>query len=161
MELIDLVPNSLSFRVITTIDITDEAEIPTDFTGRVRFHENGKVAYVAWYKDGQLNNPSRTYPAYRRFRTNGKVKYELFYTHGLLHDPGANTPAVRGYYLDGSPHYEERYWAGKRNDAKNGMAAIRKWRQDGTLRHELHYRDGRRLRDDEVPLFNRTGVKPR
>ena len=46
VELIDLVPNSLSFRVISTIDIESEAEIPTTFTGRVRYHENGKVAYV-------------------------------------------------------------------------------------------------------------------
>ena len=33
MELIDLIPNAMSFRVITTIDIEDEAEIPVDFTG--------------------------------------------------------------------------------------------------------------------------------
>jgi antitoxin component YwqK of YwqJK toxin-antitoxin module len=131
VELIDLVPNSLSFRVISTIDIESEAEIPTTFTGRVRYHENGKVAYVAWYKDGQLNNPGRNHPAYRRFRSNGKLKFEMYYTHGLLHDPGATTPAVRGYFADGSLHYEERYWAGRRNDAKNGTAAIRKWRRDG------------------------------
>ena len=161
MELIDLVPNSMSFRVISTLDITDEAEIPTSFTGRVRFHEKSAITYVAWYKDGELHNPGRNHAAYRRFRGDGKLKYELFYTHGLLHDPGVSTPAVRGYFVDGRVHYEERYWAGKRRDAKDGTAAIRKWRQDGTLRHELHYRDGRRLRDDEVPLFNRTGIKPR
>ena len=44
------------------------------------------------YRDGQLHNPGRHHPAYRRFRPDGKLKYELFYTHGLLHDPGANTP---------------------------------------------------------------------
>ena len=59
MELIDLVPNSLSFRVIATADITDEAEIPEGFTGRVRFHRNDRVEYVAWYVDGLLQNPGR------------------------------------------------------------------------------------------------------
>ena len=156
MELIDLVPSSLSFRVITTMDIDDESEIPHGFTGRVKRHSNGSLSYVAWFRDGQLHNPGRHHPAYKRFRPDGKLKYELFYTHGLLHDPGASTPAVRGYFVDGTIHYEERYWAGKRNDAKNGTAAIRKWRQDGSLRHELHYKDGHRLRDDEVKMVRRT-----
>ena len=83
MELIDLIPNAMSFLVITTIDIEDEAEIPVDFTGRVRRHAGGSVSYVAWYRDGQLHNPGRQYPAYRSFRPDGKLKYELFYTHGL------------------------------------------------------------------------------
>ncbi len=155
MELIDLVPNSMSFRVITTLDIHDEAEIPTTFTGRVRRHDGNYIAYVAWYKDGQLHNPGRNHPAYRRFRPDGRLKYELFYTHGLLHDPGASTAAVRGYFADGRLHYEERYWAGKRRDGKDGTPAIRKWRSDGTIRHELHYLDGRRLHDDEVSIVRR------
>ena len=57
MELIDLVPNSMSFRVINTLDIHDESEIPAGFTGRVRRHANGSISYVAWYRDGQLHNP--------------------------------------------------------------------------------------------------------
>lgn len=150
MELIDLVPNSLSFRVITTIDVDDEREIPTGFTGRVRRHVAvpvRHVAYVAWYSNGQLHNPGRTHPAYRRFRADGRVKYELFYAHGQLHDPSATTPAVRGFYADGAVHYEERYQTGTRTDGRDGTAAIRKYRNDGSLRHELHYRDGRRTAD--------------
>ena len=147
MELIDLVPSSLSFRVITTIDIDDESEIPTGFTGRVKRHSNGSISYVAWYRDGQLHNPGRSHAAYKRFRPDGKLKYELFYTHGLLHDPGATTPAARGYFADGRVHYEERYWAGKRHDGRDGTPAIRKWRNDGSIRHELHYQDGRRITD--------------
>jgi len=145
MELIDLVPNSMSFRVITTIDIDDETEIPTGFTGRVKRHSNGSISYVAWYRDGQLHNPGRSHAAYKRFRPDSKLKYELFYTHGLLHDPGTNTPAARGYFADGRVHYEERYWAGKRHDGRDGTPAIRKWRNDGSVRHELRYQDGRRV----------------
>ncbi len=149
MELIDLIPNSMSFRVITTIDVHDESEIPVGFTGRVKHHENGSVAYVAWYADGQLNNPGKHHPAYRRFRADGRLKYEMFYTHGLLHDPSDLVPAVRGYYADGKVHYEERYFGGKRNDAKDGTPAIRKWRHDGALRHELRYTHGRRIVDGQ------------
>jgi antitoxin component YwqK of YwqJK toxin-antitoxin module len=149
MELIDLVPSSLSFRVITTIDIDDESEVPTGYTGRVRRHSGGSVSYVAWYRDGQLHNPGRHHPAYRRFRPDGKLKYELFYTHGLLHDPGASTPAARGYFADGRVHYEERYWAGRRQDGRDGTPAIRKWRNDGSLRHELRYQDGKRIALDD------------
>ena len=148
MELIDLIPNAMSFRVITTIDIEDEAEIPVDFTGRVCRHAGWLVSYVAWYRDGQLHNPGRQYPAYRRFRPDGKLKYELFYTHGLLHDPTASRPAARGLFADGEVHYEERYWAGKRQDGSDGSPAIRKWRNDGSVRHELRYMDGRRTADD-------------
>lgn len=43
MELIDLVPNSMSFRVITTIEVDDEKEIPTGFTGRVRRRHQRQV----------------------------------------------------------------------------------------------------------------------
>jgi len=148
MELIDLIPNSMTFRIINTIDIEDEAQIPVGFTGRVRRHANDSISYVAWYRDGQLHNPGRHHPAYRRFRPDGKLKYELFYTHGLLHDPSTEMPAARGYFADGKVHYEERYWAGKRQDGRDGSPAIRKWRNDGTVRHELRYIDGRRLADD-------------
>ena len=150
MELIDLIPNSMSFRVVSTVNITDDAEIPENFTGRVRFHEHDFVAYVAWYVDGQMQNPGRNHPAYRRFRPDGRLKYEMFYNQGLLHDPGDTMPAVRGYYADGKVHYEERYYAGRRHDSRSGIAAIRKWRHDGTLRHELHYSEGRRLLEGET-----------
>ena len=65
MELIDLIPNSMTFRVINTIDIEDEAEIPVGFTGRVRRHANDSISYVAWYREGQLHNPGRYHPAYQ------------------------------------------------------------------------------------------------
>jgi antitoxin component YwqK of YwqJK toxin-antitoxin module len=146
MELIDLIPNSMSFRVVTTIDVHDGDEIPVGFTGRIKHHdEDNSVVAVSWYADGQLHNPGKHHPAFRRFRHDGRLKYEMFYTHGLLHDPSDHLPAVRGYYADGKVHYEERYFGGKRNDGKDGAAAIRKWRSDGTLRHELHYQQGRRV----------------
>lgn len=148
MELIDLIPNSMSFRVITTLELHEGDEVPVGFTGRVKLYEDATVVSVAWYSEGQMHNPGKHHPAYRRFRPDGRLKYEMFYTHGLLHDPSDRTPAVRGYYADGAVHYEERFFGGKRNDGKDS-AAIRKWRHDGTLRHELHYIHGRRIRDDE------------
>ena len=140
-----LLPSSMSFRIITTLDIADESEIPEAFEGRVRrpFPDDSK--YVAWYSGGVLNNPTRAYPAYRRFRSNGHVKYELHYTNGVLQDAGPTTPAVRGFFANGTVHYEERYTGGLRHDGADGTAAVRKWRSDGTLRHELHYHLGRRV----------------
>ncbi len=142
----ELLPSSMSFRIITTLDIADESEIPPEFEGRVRrpFADNSK--YVAWYLGGLLHNPTRSYPAYRRFRSNGQVKYELHYTNGLLQDPGPTSPAVRGFFANGLIHYEERYTMGRRHDAADGTAAVRKWRSDGTLRHELRYHHGQRLK---------------
>lgn len=147
MDFIDLMPNAMSFRVVTTIDVDDEADIPAGFTGRVRRHEHSPidhVAYVAWYADGHLHDPARGHPAFRRLRSDGRLKYELFYRRGLLQDPSASAPAVRGYFADGTLHYEERYRAGVRHDGADGSAAIRKFRADGSLRHELHYSEGRR-----------------
>ena len=144
MELVDLVPNSLTFRVINTLEIEDEAEIPAGYSGRVRRYLAGSLIYVAWYRDGLLQNPGRSNAAYRRLRADGKVKYELFYARGVLADPAGGGPAVRGFYADGALHYEEHYRDGMRHDAANGLPAIRKWRNDGTIRHELHYTDGRR-----------------
>jgi antitoxin component YwqK of YwqJK toxin-antitoxin module len=161
MELIDLIPNSMSFRVVTTIEITDEHEIPVGFTGRVKHFENGVVVYVAWYSDGQMHNPGKHHPAYRRFRGDGRLKYEMFYTHGLLHDPTDTDPAVRGFYADGKVHYEERYFGGKRHDSRNGTAAIRKWRHDGALRHEIHYLQGKRvLEGAQLPPTRLNGRPP-
>jgi hypothetical protein len=141
----ELLPSSMSFRIITTLDIADESEIPAEFAGRVRRPFEDRSKYIAWYTDGLLNNPTRSYPAYRRFRSNGQVKYELHYTNGMLQDPGPSSPAVRGYFANGMIHYEERYEQGRRQDGADGAAAVRKWRADGTLRHELRYRDGQRL----------------
>lgn len=156
MEFVDLVPNSLTFRVINTIEVDDEAKIPANYTGRVRRFADGSMVYVGWYRDGELHNPGRTSPAYRRLRGDGTVKYELFYSHGVLDDPAGGGPAVRGFYADGSVHYEEHYRDGKRNDAADGTPAIRKWRHDGSVRHELRYIEGRRAarhrRDDVVGL---------
>jgi len=144
MEFVDLVPNSLTFRVISTLDVDDDASVPAGYTGRVRRYTDGTLAYVAWYRDGLLHNPGRSNPAYRLLRPDGKVKYELFYVRGVLDDPAGGGPAVRGFYANGAIHYEEHYLDGKRNDAADGTPAIRKWRHDGTLRHELRYTNGRR-----------------
>lgn len=157
MDLIDLLPNSLSFRVITTIDVDDEAEIPAGFTGRVRRHERDSIVYVAWYEDGVLQNPGKHHPAYRRFRADGQLKYELFYDQGKLQDPSPRTPAVRGWYADGSVHYEERYQGGVRQDSRDGKAAIRKWRNNGSLRHELHYEAGKRVDPPATSSSRATG----
>ena len=146
MDLIDLIPNSMSFRLVTTVDITDESQIPPGFTGRVKCRDaHGVVLFVAWYDDGLMQNPGKNHPAYRRFRHDGRLKYEMFYTRGLLHDPTDTTPAVRGYFANGSVHYEERYTGGRRNDSKRGEPAVRKFRLDGTVRHELRYQHGHRL----------------
>ena len=157
MELVDLVPNSLTFRVINTIDVDDEAEVPEGYSGRVRRYLEGTLVYVAWYRDGLLHNPGRSSPAYRRLRADGKLKYEMFYTRGLLNDPQVGGAAIRGYYADGALHYQEHYRGGKRHDAVDGTPAIRKWRHDGSVRHELRYADGRRSvrprRDDQIGML--------
>lgn len=145
MELIDIIPNSMSFRIVATLDVNDESEIPPGFTGRVRRSAHDAIAYVAWYHQGELRNPGKNHPAYRRFRRNGHVKYELFYTAGRLHDPSGSVPAVRGFYASGAVHYEERYRNGLRNDGETGAPAVMKWREDGTLRHQLRYSEGRRV----------------
>ena len=142
----ELLPNSMSFRVINTIDITDDNEIPVDFTGRVRRSFESAQRYVAWYTGGHLDDPTKGYPAYRVHRSDGQVKYEMHYRNGVLDDPDPQTPAVRGYYAGGGVHYEERYCAGRRHDGPESAAAVRKWRADGTLRHELHNRHGSRIR---------------
>ena len=141
----ELLPNSMSFRVISTLDVVDESEIPPDFTGRVRRSFETGGSYVAWFTDGALDNPDRNHPAYRRFRNDGQVKYEMFYERGQLQDPTDRDAAVRGYFANGRLHYEEHYRDGKRHDAVNGSPAVSKWRADGTLRHQLRYRNGRRV----------------
>ena len=63
MELIDLIPNSMSFRVITTIDVSDEGEIPVGFTGRVKHHEHGSVVVRrAGTRPASCTTPASTTP---------------------------------------------------------------------------------------------------
>lgn len=145
MDLIDLIPNSMTFRIVTTIEVGDEAEIPEGFTGRVRRRANDHIAYVAWYDHGRLHNPGRHHPAYRRFRPDGRLKFEMFYDEGVLHDPARGVPAVRGYYADGAIHYEEHWKRGRRHDGSDGSPALVKYRADGSVRHEFHYHHGHRV----------------
>ena len=77
----------MSFRVISTLDVDDESEIPVDFSGRVRRSFNGAESYVAWFTEGVLDNPGRNHPAYRRFRADGQVKYEMYYEQGQAAGP--------------------------------------------------------------------------
>src|SRR4051794_6675350 len=105
----------MTFRVISTIDVHDESEIPPEFSGRVRRSFGGGESYVAWFTDGVLDNPGRHHPAYRRFRADGQVKYEMFYERGQLHDPSDDHAAVRGYFANGRLHYAEHYRDGKRS----------------------------------------------
>jgi hypothetical protein len=142
VEIIDLVPNSMSFRVITTLDVRSHEEVPAGFTGRVRCWTGTHLTWLAWYHDGALHNPGRSHPAYRRFRPTGELKYERWYQRGRLDDPATGGAAVRGFYADGTPHYEEHYLDGARHDGRRGEPAVVKWRHDGTERHRLHYRFG-------------------
>ena len=144
VELVDLIPNSLSFRIVTTLDLDDREAVPDGFTGRVRRSHAGHPVSSAWYQDGLLHSPSRTHPAFRWFRAGGRVKYEMWYSHGSLDDPAPDAPAVRGYFAGGGCHYEERWAMGRRHDGHDGTPAIRKWRADGSLRHELRYQHGSR-----------------
>lgn len=144
MDVIDLIPNSMTFRIVTTLDLADGDDTPAGFTGRVRRHGAGRPVSVAWYHRGLLQNPGRQHPAFRSFRAAGQVKFEMYYTDGSLQDPNATTAAVRGFYAAGGLHYEERWFRGLRQDGLDGTAAIRKWRADGSLRHELHYERGAR-----------------
>jgi hypothetical protein len=141
----DLLPSSLSFRVVSTLDVDDELEVPEGFTGRVRRRLANQQRSITFLCDGLPNDPARSYPAVRILRPNGSVKYEMHYRDGDLHDPSPRTPAVRGFFANGVVHYEERYSMGRRHDGRDGTAALRKFRADGTLRHEIHYRHGVRL----------------
>ena len=145
MELIDIIPNSMSFRIVSTMDVPEGTATPEGFTGRVRRYVGSRLASIGWYHDGVLQNPSRQHPAFRQFRESGRVKYELWCSEGSLQDPAYDMPAVRGFYADGTLHYEERWTLGRRQDGADGAPAIRKWRADGSLRHERSYRAGGRV----------------
>ena len=142
----ELLPNSMSFRVINTIDITDDNEIPADFTGRVRRSFDSAQRYVAWYTGGHLDDPTKGYPAYRVHRSDGQVKYEMHYRNGVLDDPDA-AHARRPRVLRQRRRALRRALLRRPSSRRpRRIAAVRKWRADGTLRHELHYRHGSRLR---------------
>lgn len=140
----ELLPNSLSFRVVTTLDVESEAEIPEGFTGRVRMSDRGVVTSIAWYERGVMEDPSLRTPAYVRLRADGQVKQERHYRLGRLHDPEPGQPAVRGFFANGNIRYEEHYRYGRRHDS-NGVPAIVKWREDGTRRSVRHYFEGQRV----------------
>ncbi len=140
----DLLPNSMSFRFVTTINVDADDQIPVAFTGRVRKSTGGVLEYVAWFDRGELEDPDPGTPAYSRYRPSGEVKQVRHYRLGRLHDPVPGQPAVRGFYANGARRYEERYRYGRRHDHL-GRPAIVKWRLDGSLRTELHYYEGLRI----------------
>ncbi len=135
----EILPSALSFRIITSVDVADECEIPTLFNGRVRFVEDGRIVAIGWYTDGLLHDPARKVPAYVRLRADGQVKQSRRYHRGRLHDPSKIEPAVRGFFADGSDRYAEHYHFGRRQDSSSGAPAITKWRQDGSVRSVRRY----------------------
>lgn len=140
----DLLPNSMSFRIIATITVDTEDEIPPHFTGRVRLSKDGVLESVSWLTRGDLEDPGPRTPAYTRYRPNGDVKQVRHYRVGCLHDPAPGTPSVQGFFADGSRRYEEYYRYGRRHDHRNKPAII-KWRLDGTIRVQFHYYEGMRI----------------
>ena len=53
---VDLFPNTLSFRVVTTLDVDSESQIPMRFTGRVRKLNDGVVEWQSCIEeDAALN----------------------------------------------------------------------------------------------------------
>ena len=144
-----LLPNSLSFRMVTTITVTDADQVPDGYSGRVRIETAAGLDSVLWLDRGQLDDPATDVPAVTRYRSTGGVKQVRHYRLGRLHDPEPGVPAVRGYFADGTLRYAEHFRYGWRHDAGD-VPAIRKWRADGTLRTARHYVDD--LRVDRHPL---------
>ena len=140
----DILPNSMSFRFVTTLVVEGDDDIPADFTGRVRTSTNGVLESVAWFNRGELEDPGPRTPAYSRYRSDGAVKQVRHYRLGRLHDPAPGFPAVQGFYANGARRYEEHFRYGRRHDS-GGRPAIVKWRLDGSVRVELHYYEGLRI----------------
>lgn len=151
-------PNSLSFRMVSTITVVDLADIPDGYTGRVRIESGTALDSVLWFDRGQLDDPATDIPAVTRYRSTGMVKQERHYRLGRLHDPQTGVPAVRGYFANGAIKYEEHFRYGWRHDAGD-RPAIRKWRADGSLRTARHYLDD--LRVDLDPVDHRAHRRPR
>lgn len=137
-------PNSMSFRLVTTLTVRSKSEVPDGFTGRVVTTIDGVVQTVSWLTRGELEDPAPRTPAYQVLRGNGKVKQVRHYRAGRLHDPAPGVAAVQGFYPDGSRKYEEHFRYGNRHDHAE-RPAIRKWRSDGALRSERHYYEGLRI----------------
>ena len=138
----EILPSALSFRIIATLDLVDEADVPAGFNGRIRFleHEDdGRLEAVGWYQNGVLHDPARRIPAYVRLRVDGQVKQSRHYRNGRLHDPSKGEPAVKGFFADGSRRYAEHYRYGRRQDSVTGEPAITKWRLDGSVRSVKRY----------------------
>ena len=156
-----LLPNSLSFRMVSTITVADPAEIPTGFTGRVRVEGSDGLDSVLWLDRGQLDDPAGDVAAFTRYRSTGAVKQERHYRLGRLHDPEPGVPAVRGYFADGTLKYAEHFRYGWRHDAGD-RPAIRKWRADGSLRTSRHYLDDLRVDAGPTPrrVHRRGGGDP-
>lgn len=137
-------PNSLSFRLISTVDVRSEGQIPRNFSGRVQVVGADGVDEVMWLDGGVLDDPAADVPAFTRYRPDGAVKQERHYRLGRLHDPEPGRPAVRGFFADGSLKYAEHFRYGWRHD-HGDTPAIRKWRADGSLRTVRHYVDNQRV----------------
>lgn len=140
----DLLPNSMSFRFVATIDTEEGTPVPRGFSGRVRATQGGSLSTVRWMSNGELNDPEPRIPAFVRYRHDGGTKQVRHYRQGRLHDPAPGVPAVVGYFANGSVKYREHYRYGRRHDAGE-RAAITKWRVDGSLRTEHHYYEGLRI----------------
>lgn len=140
----ELLPNSLSFRMITTLETTPDTPVPPRFSGRVRASWQGRLVSVSWYSSGELDDPNHRVAAYTSYRPSGRVKQERHYRSDRLHDPAPGRPAVVGYFDDGSVRYREHFRYGRRHDAE-AVPAIRKWRADGSLKTEHHYYEGLRI----------------
>ena len=137
---VDRLPNSLSFRMVTTLTVNHEHQIPNGFSGRVRIVDGTRTLAVHWYDHGQLHDPAHDVPAVTIHRADGAVKQVRHYHRGRLHDPEPGVAAVRGYFSTGALKYAEHYRHGWRTD-DGETPAIRKWRADGSLRTVRHYRD--------------------
>jgi hypothetical protein len=53
-----VLPNSMSFRLVSTRAVTDLAEIPDGFTGRVVVRDDHGPREVRWLDRGQLDDPA-------------------------------------------------------------------------------------------------------
>ncbi len=147
----DLLPNSMSFRFVSTLDLRDNDAVPRGFTGRVRRSTDGRVHTVEWFSRGELDDPEPRTPAFARFRENGATKQIRHYRQGRLHNPMPNEPAVVGFFADGSMKYREHFRYGRRHDSDH-QAAITKWRNDGSVRTTHNYYEGMRIERIERQL---------